>query len=346
MSEASRPVATYRLQFNADFRFANAIALVDYLAQLGVTDVYSSPILMSRKGSKHGYDVTDVTQIDPDIGTPQESEQFQAKLVEHGMRLILDVVPNHMAASSENRWWMDVLENGSESVFASYFDIDWHPPSRHLEDKILLPVLGRPFGDVLDRGELRLEFEDGKFFVRYFDSIFPLSPPSYRRMIVKHRVEELKAKLSEESPVYQEYSGIIAGLAPLAETRTKDAERRVKFDAVRERLQRLAAGNPEIAAFIGGNIADFNGKPGDVASFCALEHLLGEQHFWLAYWQDPNEGINYRRFFTISDLVGIRDEDPAVLRPLTLKSSILSQVERYGACGSIISTDCAIPRAI
>ena len=176
------PGATYRLQFNGEFRFSDAAALVDYLAKLGITDIYASPILTSRKGSTHGYDVTDPTQIDPDIGTANDFEQLQDKLVEHGMRLILDIVPNHMAASSENRWWMDVLENGSESVFASYFDIDWHPPSRNLEGKVLLPVLGRPFGEALDRGELRLFFQNGKFFVQYFDSIFPLMPRSYRRL--------------------------------------------------------------------------------------------------------------------------------------------------------------------
>ena len=170
------------------------------------------------------------------------------------MRLVLDIVPNHMAASSENRWWMDVLENGSESVFASYFDIDWHPPSRNLEEKVLLPVLGRPFGETLDRGELRLMFENGKFFVQYFDSIFPLMPRSYRRLL-KHRIEDLTNVLPEDSPAYQEYSGIIAALSSLSETtRSKaEAEKRVRLDAIRERLQRLVESNAEIAAFINAN---------------------------------------------------------------------------------------------
>jgi (1->4)-alpha-D-glucan 1-alpha-D-glucosylmutase len=313
MFESSIPDATYRLQFNDAFRLSDASALVDYLAKLGISDIYASPILTSRQGSTHGYDVTDPTQIDPDIGTANDFEQLQNKLIERGMRLILDVVPNHMAASSENRWWMDVLENGGESVFASYFDIDWHPPSRNLEGKVLLPVLGRSFGEALDRGELRLFFQNGKFLVQYFDSIFPLMPRSYRRLL-KHRIEALKGKLSEDSPAFQEYSGIIAALASLSEPArsTTEAEKRVRLDAVRERLQRLVAENSGIAAFIEENIASFNGMPGDAASLRALEHLLGEQHFRLAYWQDPNEGINYRRFFAISDLVGIRAEDPLV----------------------------------
>ena len=313
MPDSSVPEATYRLQFNSEFRFSDATALVDYLAKLGITDIYASPILTSRKGSTHGYDITDPAQIDPDIGSANEFEQLQNKLIEHGMRLILDIVPNHMAASSENRWWMDVLENGSESVFASYFDIDWHPPSRNLEGKVLLPVLGRSFGETLDRGELRLIFQNGKFFVQYFDSIFPLMPRSYRRLL-KHRIDELKTMLSEDSAAFQEYSGIIAALSSLSESTrsTPEAEKRVRQDAVRERLQLLVSENPGIATFIDENIANFNGRKGDAASLNALEHLLDEQHFRLAYWQDPNEGINYRRFFAITDLVGIRAEDPLV----------------------------------
>ncbi len=313
MPDSSVPQATYRLQFNNDFRFSDAANLIDYLAKLGITDIYASPILTSRKGSTHGYDVTDPAQIDPDIGSAGEFEQLQNKLIEHGMRLILDIVPNHMAASSENRWWMDVLENGSESVFASYFDIDWHPPSRNLEGKVLLPVLGRSFGETLDRGELRLFFQNGKFFVQYFDSIFPLMPRSYRRLL-KHRIDELKTELSEDSAAFQEYSGIIAALSSLSESARSisEAEKRVRQDAVRERLQLLVSENPGIAKFLDENIADFNGSKGDAASLNALEHILDEQHFRLAYWQDPNEGINYRRFFAISDLVGIRAEDPLV----------------------------------
>jgi (1->4)-alpha-D-glucan 1-alpha-D-glucosylmutase len=312
MSTSTAPVsiATYRLQFSSDFRFTDATALVEYLAKLGITDIYASPILASRKGSKHGYDATDSTQIDPDIGTPQEFEQFENALLEHGMRLILDIVPNHMAASSENRWWMDVLENGNDSLFASFFDIDWHPPSRNLEGRVLLPVLGRPFGETLDRRELQLKFENGRFFVQYFDSKFPLMPRSYRR-VLKQRMEELKIRLSEDSPAYQEYSGIIAALSET--TRPKgDAERRVQVEGVRERLRRLASENGEVLCFIEENVGIFNGKPNEPASLCALERLLDEQHFRLAYWQDPNEGINYRRFFAISDLVGIRAEDQLV----------------------------------
>ena len=315
MSDASALTATYRLQFNSKFRFSDAIILVDYLSKLGISDIYASPIQTSRKGSTHGYDVTDPNQINPEIGSVQDFEYLQDELIKRQMRLILDIVPNHMAASSENRWWMDVLENGYESSFASYFDIDWHPASRILEGRVLLPVLGRPFGEVLDRGDIRLSFESGKFFIHYFDSTFPVTPSSYHRLL-RHRIEGLKDLLSESSSAYQEYSGIVAGLLSFAE-RTRigsetDSERRVRWESICERLQRLVAGNAEIAKFIDENIADFNGRPGDPASLCLLEQLLSEQKYRLAYWLDPNQPINYRRFFAISDLVGIRVEDAHV----------------------------------
>jgi len=315
MSDSSALTATYRLQFNSKFRFSDAIVLVDYLSKLGISDIYASPVQTSRKGSTHGYDVTDPNQINPEIGSVQDFEHLQDELIERQMRLILDIVPNHMAASSENRWWMDVLENGYESRFASYFDIDWHPASRILEGRVLLPVLGRPFGEVLDRGEIRLSFESGKFFIHYFDSTFPVTPSSHLRLL-RHRIDRLRNLLPESSSGYQEYSGIVAGLLSFAETTRigseTESERRVRWESICERLQLLVAGNAEIAKFIDENVADFNGRPGDPASLCLLEHLLSEQKYRLAYWLDPNQPINYRRFFAISDLVGIRVEDAHV----------------------------------
>src|SRR6202011_6014558 len=132
---------------------------------LGISDLYVSPVLASRKGSGHGYDVTDPTRINPELGSEGDFAGLQSELQNRGMGLLLDTVPNHMAASAENPWWMDVLENGPDSAFSSYFDIDWHPPSRNLDNKILLPILGRPFGEALDSGELKLNFNDGQFSI-------------------------------------------------------------------------------------------------------------------------------------------------------------------------------------
>jgi (1->4)-alpha-D-glucan 1-alpha-D-glucosylmutase len=309
------PLATYRLQFNKNFTFNDAVGILDYLRELGITDIYASPILTSRRGSGHGYDVTNPNRLDPDLGTEKDFEVFVSELEKHGMGLLLDIVPNHMAASSENPWWVDVLENGPDSAFSSYFDIDWHPPSRNLDNKLLLPILGRPFGEALDSGELKLGFHDGQFSIEYFESSFPLAPRTYRS-VLQHRIASLKNLLDENSAPYHEYQGIVAALSLISDRDTSPAEpasdKRVRFESIRERLRQLAAGNPEVRQFIQENLADFNGKDGDPASFANLQRLLGEQYYVLAFWQNVNETINYRRFFTITDLVGMRVEDSQV----------------------------------
>ena len=309
------PLATYRLQFNKDFTFNDACKILDYLRDLGITEVYASPILASRRGSGHGYDVTNPTRINPELGTEEEFDSFLDELEKRRMGLLLDIVPNHMAASSENPWWMDVLENGPDSAFASYFDIDWHPPSRNLDNKILLPILGRPFGEALDSGELKLAFRDGKFSIEYADSSFPLAPRSYRSVLT-YRISRLRNVLDEESAAYQEYQGIVAALATISEQghapQEVAADRRVRFESIRERLRQLAESSKEIAQVLQENLTLFNGKEGDPSSFANLQKLLGEQYYVLAYWQNLNEVINYRRFFTITDLVGMRVEDSLV----------------------------------
>src|SRR2546430_2055271 len=307
--------ATYRLQFNKDFTFQHASDLLDYLSALGITHIYASPILRSRAGSTHGYDVIDPTRLNPELGTEADFSALQEGLQKRGMGLLVDIVPNHMSASSENAWWMDVLENGPESAYASYFDIDWHPPSRSLERKILLPVLGSPFGEALERQEFKLLFLEGRFFVKYLDSLFPLAPKTYSHILELH-VDRLKKTVGEESPVFQEYSGILAGLTTLSNQDLTKAgargETRMQLEAIRERLRQLVSANPRVQSFLDENIKELEGKPKDPASFSRLERLLSEQFYVLSYWQNVNEEINYRRFFTISDLVGLRVEDPLV----------------------------------
>jgi (1->4)-alpha-D-glucan 1-alpha-D-glucosylmutase len=309
------PSATYRIQLNKDCRFVDALEIVDYLYQLGISDLYLSPILASRKGSNHGYDVIDPTRIDPDLGSEEEFTALQTELQNRGMGLLLDIVPNHMAASAENPWWMDVLENGSQSAFAAFFDVEWHPHEPSLEGKILLPVLGRPFGEALDGGELKLVYNDGRFFAQYFDSLFPLSPRSYHA-ILNHRAETLKEVLEEDSPAYHEYSGILASALDIARADRRGSEsaseRRLRFESARDRLRAIVNSSPEVARLIADNINEINGRVGDPASFGFLQRLLAEQNYKLAFWQNLNESINYRRFFTIADLVGVRVEDPLV----------------------------------
>ena len=315
MPPSRLPSATYRVQLNQNFRFSDAIRILDYVQELGISDLYLSPILASRKGSDHGYDVTDPSRLNPDLGTEEEFATLQTELQKRGMGLLLDTVPNHMAASPENPWWMDVLENGTQSAFAAFFDVDWHPHARSLEGRILLPILGRPFGEVLESGELRMTFREGKFFLQYFESLFPLSPRSYYP-VLEYRSDQLKQKLGEETPAYHEYAGILASLQEMARADRRagetTSERRFRFEASRDRLSALVKSSAEIAGFVEENVREINGREGDPASFGFLQRVLGEQNYKLSFWQNLNESINYRRFFTITELVGVRVEDPHV----------------------------------
>jgi (1->4)-alpha-D-glucan 1-alpha-D-glucosylmutase len=163
------PNSTYRVQFNREFRFADAVRILDYLHELGITDLYASPIMKARPGSMHGYDVTDPTQLNPDLGTPEDFETLCTALREKGMGLIVDIVPNHMAASLDNAWWFDVLEKGEESPYAGFFDVNWE--SR----RVLLPILGRPYGEVLEKQELQLRTENGRTILQYHEQKLPVA---------------------------------------------------------------------------------------------------------------------------------------------------------------------------
>lgn len=334
MAPARIPLACYRLQFNRDFTFRRASDALDYLSRLGITDIYSSPLLQSRSGSQHGYDVTDPSRIDAELGDEDQFEALQSALQKKGMGLLLDIVPNHMAASPENPWWMDVLENGPGSAYAAYFDIDWHPPSHTLANKILLPVLGSLYGRTLNHREFQIVFRRGSFLVQYHDMSFPLAPKSFRR-ILKHREHVLEKSLGADSSVFHEYLGIVAALAalPERESLTIDAagERRLQAEGVRERLRQLYEKNREVQRFVRDNLRIFNGRQNRPSSFRNLDRLLSEQAYVLAYWQNINEGINYRRFFTITDLVGMRVEDPMVFE--ALHPVILQLMERKVVTG-------------
>ncbi|MGB7036891.1 MAG: malto-oligosyltrehalose synthase, partial [Xanthobacteraceae bacterium] len=169
------PRATMRLQFHKGFTFADAVGLVPYLSALGISHVYASPIMTARPGSLHGYDVIDPTRINPELGGEEEFRRLVAQLRRNEMGIVIDIVPNHMATAAGNPWWMDVLAGGRTSRYAKYFDIDWKPVDLHLRGKVLLPVLGRQYGEALAASEIKIEVENGKAQVRYFEHIFPLS---------------------------------------------------------------------------------------------------------------------------------------------------------------------------
>jgi len=323
------PLATYRLQFNAQFRFEHARALVAYFDQLGISDIYSSPLLQATRGSLHGYDVTDPSHLNSEIGSEQEFEALTAELKKHGMGLLLDIVPNHMAAGNENPWWMDVLEEGPGSAYASFFDIDWHPPRAMLQNKVLLPILGRPYAQALEHQELKLVFDQGGFFIQYFETKLPVGPKTYL-LVLQHRLGVLQHQLAPDHPALRELGGILAAVTNLPERIALSVEmageRRMQREALKERLWRLYQNSPEVQDFVDENVRIFNGRKKEPASFVLLDRLLADQAYVLSYWLSANDEINYRRFFTITNLVGMRVEDPLVFE--ATHAVILRLIER------------------
>ena len=206
------PAATYRVQLNRNFTFSAARSLVPYLHDLGITDLYASPIAHARRGSLHGYSVTNPTEIDPGLGSRCSFDSLAQRLRSRDMGLIVDIVPNHMALSRDNPWWMDVLESGPGSPYAVFFDIDWHPPSKVLEGKVLLPVLGKYYSEALEGREFELVLDEGGFSVRYFDLSFPLDPKSYAD-ILSLRLGELEETLGKRTPGVLGLKGLASRLA-------------------------------------------------------------------------------------------------------------------------------------
>ncbi|HYO77272.1 MAG TPA: malto-oligosyltrehalose synthase [Thermoanaerobaculia bacterium] len=277
------PISTYRIQFNAAFTFEDARKVVAYLAELGISDLYSSPLLRPRKGSTHGYDIVDATTLNPELGTRDDFNRLHDALRSNEMGLLLDIVPNHMAASHENAWWMSVLENGAQSRYLHYFDIDWR------DNKVLLPILGKPYGEALESGELKLGFDEEGFFIAYYDKRLPVAPQSYKIVL-----QECVNALPTEGPAIQ-VRDIVANDDVIANSRfLKDTLWRVRDQSqtFRSELDKV--------------VDRFN------SDFDLLDKLIDAQAYRLAYWRIASETINYRRFFDVTDLVGVRVENPEV----------------------------------
>ena len=308
------PSSTYRLQFNRQFTFADAKALVPYLHELGISDCYASPYFQARAESQHGYDITDHNKLNAAIGSRAEYDAWIAELHARGMGQILDFVPNHMGIGEPlNQWWMDVLENGPGSLYAPYFDIDWHPLKSDLEEKVLLPILGDQYGRVLERGELKVGFDAGSFFLRYFEHELPIAPGTYRH-ILNIALEKLAP--DKEEDFYAEVQSILTALEYLPRRNETDpartAERTREKEIIKKRLARRCEEAPQVQEAIHAALAQINGQPGAPRSFDALDELLADQAYRVSFWRVAAEEINYRRFFDINDLAAIRMELPQV----------------------------------
>jgi (1->4)-alpha-D-glucan 1-alpha-D-glucosylmutase len=312
----SIPAATYRLQFNAAFTFDAAAAIVDYLDALGISHAYASSYLCAVPGSTHGYDVSDPTRLNPEIGDEASYTRWVGALRERDMGHILDLVPNHMGiARSANPWWQDVLENGPSSRYAPIFDIDWHPLKPELENKVLLPILGDGYGAVLERQEIRLEYGQGAFRVRYFTHTLPVAPGTYGQ-VLETGAAALVDEIGADSDAGIEFLSIMSAIRRLPGRDVQDAELRAERarekEVIKRRLAVLTAASPPVLAHIGRAVDAFNGRMGEPRSFDRLDALLSAQPYRLAYWRVAGEEINYRRFFDINELAAIRMEDPAV----------------------------------
>jgi (1->4)-alpha-D-glucan 1-alpha-D-glucosylmutase len=312
------PIATYRVQMHKEFPFTAAIQILPYINKLGISDFYTSPLLKAGPGSQHGYDIVDHNQLNPELGTEMEYESFVAALEKQRLHHLLDFVPNHMGIYPDtNLWWRDVLENGPSSQFAHYFDIDWHPIKSELHNKVLLPILGDQYGLVLERGELTLEFDQGSLYVRYFDKTIPVNPTEVPA-VLRHGIDALQEELKDDAHL-REFLSIMTELSHLPSAESPDdkekiEERRRENQVARERLARLAGESARLRQHIHSAVEAANGKPGDPRSFDTLHQLLEHQFYRLASWNTASHEINYRRFFDVNQLGGVRMELPDVFQ--------------------------------
>jgi (1->4)-alpha-D-glucan 1-alpha-D-glucosylmutase len=306
------PTSTYRLQVHKGFSLIDACNVVPYLSRLGVDACYTSPYFTAAPGSTHGYDVCNHNEINPEVGGMAAHDEFTAALAKHQMRHLVDFVPNHMGiGTGRNAWWNDVLENGPSSPAAVFFDIDWRPVKAELQAKLLLPILGDQYGRVLERGELRVAFTGSTLVLRYFDQELPLNARQAAR-VYSAAAERLKNASHEETSSLNEFLSIVASLQNLPFYTTKDAEQITELqrekEVARVRLERLVAEQPAVRDAIEAAVTVLNGVPGQSSSFDALHDLLEAQPYRLAYWRTASHEINYRRFFDVNTLVGLREE--------------------------------------
>lgn len=295
------PVATYRIQLRPGFGFEEAAALVDYLTDLGVSHLYTSPCLQAARGSTHGYDVVDPSRVNEELGGAGEHARLCEKLRAAGLGRVIDVVPNHMAIEGDqNPWWWDVLESGPSSRYATCFDVDWEASAERWPNKVLLPVLGDHYGRILEDGQLQLSHEAGVFILHYHEQQFPIDPSSLPPLL--GRAAEACAS---ENLAFLAQSH--ARLPRPTVTARKDVERRHRDKAVLVKLlERLCREEPEAAEAIDAEVARLNRDPD------ALDALIEQQNYRLALWRTASRELGYRRFFDIKDLAGLRVEDPEV----------------------------------
>ncbi len=317
---AAVPVATYRLQLTENFDFDAAAAIIPYLKALGISHVYASPFTKARKGSSHGYDVVNHTVINPELGGEEGFARLSEALRKHDLGLILDFVPNHVGVHfADNPWWLDVLEWGEASPHAVSFDIDWELLPYRARGGVLLPILGSPYGEALEKGEIELRFDanEGSFSAWYFEHRLPIAPERYGE-ILNMMVREAAAGDGAAGKQMLDLASRYHGL------RHPNRKEAPAFKAELKSIQ----GSPEV---IETGLAAYRAGPGRAVQTQALHHLLERQHYKLGHWRLASSDINYRRFFDVNSLAGLRVEDAATFNAVhRLVRTLIAEGKLHG----------------
>jgi len=290
------PSSTYRVQLHHGFTFDNAAGIADYLQELGISHIYSSPYLQAMPGSTHGYDVVDHRRVNEELGGVEAHRRFCARLAEVGLGQVLDIVPNHMSLGRENHYWWDVLENGTSSRYASFFDIDWQPQEERLRDKVLVPVLADQYGRVLQAGDIKVARKDNRFVVGAASQEFPVSPLSLPAILVRAAEYAKSDTLNFLAASY--------GRLPVPEY----WDRRLILARHRDKLvldgllQRVCFEEANVCEAINRSVNELN------ANLDGLDDFLNQQNYRLSYWKTADQQLGYRRFFDVNTLIGLRIE--------------------------------------
>ncbi|MFH1369384.1 MAG: malto-oligosyltrehalose synthase [Elusimicrobiota bacterium] len=316
------PRATYRIQFTPKYAFSDAMKILDYLSGLGISHIYASPVLRSRKGSDHGYDMVDPEQIDPELGGEDGFEELARSVREHGMFWLQDIVPNHMAFDTENNMLMDVFENGEHSPYRDYFDIEWKHIYSNMRGRVLAPFLGKFYSECLESGEIRLQYAENGLSINYYSLKFPLKIESYAA-VFERNLEKLDQDSGKDNPDFMKYIGNLNLTKNVNQNKESRAEQIKHF---KKMMWGLYTESGAVRSFIDGNITELNGKQGDRGSYNELDKLLSEQYYRLSFWKVASEEINYRRFFTVNDLISMRVEKQDVFDRMHVK--IFEQIEK------------------
>lgn len=301
------PTTTYRIQFHGGFNFEAAKQILSYLEDLGITDLYASPIFKARKGSSHGYDVVDSNQLNPDLGTSENFESLTYEIKKRNMGWLQDIVPNHMAYDTQNLLLLDVLEHGPDSDYFDYFDIEWNHAYEHLRGRVLAPLLGNFYGECLENGEIQLKYSEIGLTINYYSLKLPVRIESYAKFI-SHNLGHLARELGRRHPDFIKFLGILY-LIKNTPSETKGKTRYDQIAFVKGLLWELYNQNPLVQEFIDENINFFAGEKGNPESFNLLDELLSEQFYRLSFWKVGAEEINYRRFFTVNELISVKVEE-------------------------------------